>query len=114
MSVRLASTSSECYPDSGDPESAALLTVAVAGTEKGKTPRQAEFGDRVRSSRQQRGFSQESLAHRAGINRTYIATLEAGRRNPSLDLMARLASALDVDLADLVRGLQAVRGRTGA
>lgn len=44
--------------------------------------------------------------------RTYIASLEAGQWNPSLDLMARLAVALRVDLGDLVKGLQKKRGRS--
>ena len=70
-----------------------------------------EFGDRVRTERLRLSLSQESLAHKASINRTYIASLEAGRRNPSLDLMARLAAALGVDLGELVRGLQAKKGR---
>jgi hypothetical protein len=43
---------------------------------------------------------------RTSWNRTYIAGLEAGRRNPSLDLMARLAIALRVDLAEPVGALQ--------
>lgn len=84
----------------------------MGGTEKGKNPRQTEFGDRVRAYRHQLELSQEALADAAGINRTYIASLEAGRRNPSLDLMARLAIALNVDLGDLLAGLQKKRGRT--
>jgi transcriptional regulator with XRE-family HTH domain len=84
----------------------------VAGTGKGRTPRQVELGDRIRRYRSRRGFSQEALAYEAGINRTYIASLEAGQRNPSLDLMARLAAALEIDLGTLVKGLQAVKGRS--
>jgi len=83
----------------------------VAGTGKGKSARQVEFGDRVRHYRQRLNLSQEALAYKADINRTYIASLEAGHRNPSLDLMARLASALEVDLGTLVKGLQAKGGR---
>lgn len=83
----------------------------MGGTDKGATPRQRAFGDRVRGFRRDRELSQEQLAHKASINRTYIASLEAGRRNPSLDLIARLAEALDVDAADLVSGLQAEGGR---
>ena len=84
----------------------------MAGTGKGKTARQVEFGDRVRHYRIRLKLSQEALAYKAGIHRTYIASLEAGQRNPSLDLMARLAAALEVDLGTLVKGLQAKRGRT--
>jgi transcriptional regulator with XRE-family HTH domain len=83
----------------------------VAGTGKGPTPRQREFGDRVRKRRLRLGLSQEALALQSGINRTYIGTLEAGERNPSLENVARLSLALGVDAADLVRGLQRLKGR---
>ena len=83
----------------------------MAGTGKGATPRQKLFGDRVRERRHDLGISQEALALRAGINRTYIGSLESGGRNPSLDLIARLATALECDAADLVRGVQEAAGR---
>lgn len=65
----------------------------------------------MRAARSELGWSQEGLALEAGIHRTYIASLEAGQRNPSLDTMARLSVALKIDLADLLRGLQALDGR---
>jgi transcriptional regulator with XRE-family HTH domain len=83
----------------------------MGGTDKGANPRQRALGDRVREFRHGMGLSQEQLAYKAGINRTYIASVETGRRNPSLDLIVRLASALEVDAADLVRGLQDEDGR---
>ena len=75
------------------------------------TPRQRAFGDRVREHRHAAGLTQEAFAEKAGIHRTYVASLEAGMRNPSLDLMARLAKALKIDLADLTQGLQDKKGR---
>ena len=83
----------------------------MGGTDKGRTRRQIEFGDRVRERRQELGWSQEQLALKASINRTYIASLESGRRNPSLDLIARLAASLKIDAAELVTGLERLRGR---
>jgi transcriptional regulator with XRE-family HTH domain len=83
----------------------------VSGTGKGPTPRQQEFGDRIRTRRLKVGLTQEALALESGINRTYIGSLEAGERNPSLENIARLAMALGVDAADLVRGLQKLKGR---
>jgi len=85
----------------------------VAGTGKGPTDRQREFGARVRAQRRAVGMTQEALAHRAGVHRSYVGSLETGGRNPSLETIARLATALEVDAADLVAGLQAVRGRRG-
>ena len=84
----------------------------MGGTDKGKSDRQVEFGDRIRTQRQRLDLSQEALAHLAGINRTYVASLETGQRNPSLDLMARLALALKMDLGELVAGLQKKKGRS--
>ena len=83
----------------------------MAGTGKGVTPRQQLFGDRVRERRLALGLSQEALAHQADVHRTYIGSLETGNRNPSLDLIARLAEALDCDAADLVKGAQSLPGR---
>ncbi len=61
-----------------------------------------EFGARLRALRTERGFSQESLAHVAGLDRTYVNSAEAGRRNVTLRTIYRLAAALGVDPAELV------------
>lgn len=84
----------------------------MGGTEKGPTPRQRALGERVRERRVDRGVTQEDLAHAAGVHRTYMTHVETGRVNPSLETMARLAVALECDIADLVRGLQDVPGRS--
>ncbi len=65
----------------------------------------------MREQRQRSGLSQEALALAAGINRSYYASLEAGRRNASLETLCKLAIALGCDTADLVRGTQAAAGR---
>lgn len=85
---------------------------AVGGTEKGKSPRQRLLGERVRERREKRGLTQEELAHRAGLHRTYMTHVETGRVNPALETLARLALALECDVADLTRGLQDVPGRS--
>jgi len=54
------------------------------------------FGRRVRELRQARGLSQEGLAERSGLHRTYISSLERGQRNVGLDNVRALAQALDV------------------
>lgn len=59
------------------------------------------FGERIRTLRQSRGFSQEHLAELAGIHRTYLSSLERGERNVALDNIYALAEALDVPPAQL-------------
>lgn len=59
------------------------------------------LGRRIKEVRQMRGFSQEELAERMDVNAKYLSSVERGRENPTLDLLARLARALEVDLVDL-------------
>ena len=54
------------------------------------------FGDRVRTLRERLGLSQEALAAKAGIHRTYVGGVERGERNVSLKNILRLATALGV------------------
>lgn len=54
------------------------------------------FGARVREARKQIGFSQENLAHEAGLDRSYVGQVERGERNITLDNVYRLAEALNV------------------
>lgn len=67
---------------------------------------QAELGKRVRDRRQALGLSQEELAERANIHWTYVSGIERGKRNPSLSSLAHLATALDLRLEDLIKGLR--------
>lgn len=64
-----------------------------------------ELGDRIRARRLELGVSQEDLGDLCGLHRTYIGHLERGEVNPSLLNVLRVAAALDVDAAYLVRGL---------
>lgn len=57
----------------------------------------------LRLYRQERGLSQEELAQRADIDRTYISALERCVYAASIDVVGRLATALDVDASDLLR-----------
>ena len=57
----------------------------------------------MRRFRKARGLSQEELAHRAEIDRTYVSALERGVYAASIDMMERLANALEVEVADLVQ-----------
>ena len=61
------------------------------------------FAAELRARRSQLKLSQEELAYRASINRTYIAKLELAQNQPTLSIMHRLATALDHELPDLLR-----------
>ena len=62
---------------------------------------QKQFGDRVRELRLSKGLSQEELAFRVKIHRTYIGGIERGERNPSLKNIVAIANALGVTLSEL-------------
>lgn len=70
-----------------------------------KTPALRAFGDAVREFRKQRGLSQEELADRAGLHRTYIGGIERGERNVGLLNIVTLAKALEIDPSELLKGL---------
>ena len=59
-----------------------------------------EFGVRLRELRQEQLMTQEELAHRAGLNRTYIGDIERGEKNITLVSMAKLAKALGIKIRD--------------
>ena len=57
----------------------------------------------MRQARQKAGMTQEQLAQDAKIDLTYAGGIERGRRNPSVLVLVRIAEALDVQPADLLR-----------
>jgi len=57
---------------------------------------------KVRQLREQKGWTQETLAERAGLSWGYIARLEIGRHDPSLSTLIKLAKALKVTMEELV------------
>lgn len=69
-----------------------------------RDPRKA-FGERLRERRLALGLSQEKLAERAGLHRTYVGSVERGERNVSLDNIVRLADAVRVKPSDLLDGI---------
>lgn len=56
----------------------------------------------VKAARGRLALSQEALADEARIDRTYISGIERGKRNPSMDLLVRLAAALKTTPAALL------------
>jgi transcriptional regulator with XRE-family HTH domain len=66
------------------------------------------FGATVRRYRQRLGISQEELAWRAEMHRTYLADVERGVRNLSLSSMTRLVEAIDVSLSAFFATLESI------
>ena len=64
--------------------------------------RRRAFGERVRTLRTAAGMSQETLGHLAGLDRTYVGSVERGERNVSLDNIWKLADTLSVKPSDLL------------
>jgi transcriptional regulator with XRE-family HTH domain len=60
------------------------------------------FGDAVRRARANAKLSQEELAHRAGLDRSYIGGVERGERNPTLIVIAKIARGLGITPAELL------------
>ena len=59
------------------------------------------FGQAVRQHRRSLRLSQEKLGERAALHRTYIADIERGARNPSLETISRIARGLEVPMTAL-------------
>lgn len=66
----------------------------------------ATLGQTVRRLREREGISQEELADRCGLHRTYVGSVERGERNVSLLNIVCLAKALNVSPAALLEGMR--------
>ena len=63
------------------------------------------FGTKIREMRKAKGLSQEDFAERCGFARTYMSRIETGGSNLSLDAIETLATALQVSVEKLFKGL---------
>jgi len=68
-------------------------------------PALKKFGDNVRARREKQDLSQEQLAERADLDRTYISGVERGVRNLSLNSIVRIAKALKTSASELCGGV---------
>lgn len=64
------------------------------------------YGHAVRKVRLEQGISQEELADRCGLHRTYISDVELGKRNLSLENIERIALSLNKSLSDFFKEIE--------
>jgi transcriptional regulator with XRE-family HTH domain len=62
----------------------------------------AQFSAVLRQLREERGLSQEQLAERADLNRSYLGEVERGHAIPSLITLSKLAGALEIRLSSFI------------
>ena len=63
------------------------------------------FGDNIRAARKRIGISQEELADRANVHRTFVGAVERAEVNISLDNIDRISAALETEPSDMLRQL---------
>jgi transcriptional regulator with XRE-family HTH domain len=66
----------------------------------------ALFGKRIRTLREDRGWSQEEFAYQCGLHRTYISHVELGKKNISFENIVTISATLGCTLSDLFSGLE--------
>lgn len=62
-----------------------------------------KLGTKVKHLRTKKGWSQEKLALTAGLDRTYIPSIEAGKRNVSITVIEKIANALNIEIIELLK-----------
>ena len=70
-----------------------------------KTKILTAFGEIVRDKRKEQGLSQEDLAFKADLHRTYIGMIERAEKNITLENINKIAKALDLPISELVKNL---------
>lgn len=68
-------------------------------------PGSIELGDRIVQHRQEAAISRDTLANLAGVDQSNLGRIERGVVNPSFYTLVRIAGTLEVDVGDLVRGI---------
>ena len=71
----------------------------------------SELGRVIKQLRNQRGITQQDLAEKALLHRTYVSDIERGARNPSLETLVRLAAALQTSLAEMFNNVESALAR---
>jgi DNA-binding XRE family transcriptional regulator len=92
-------------PPPGGPRSVDNTRVRNTSVSKGSSSRGRTFGHSLRETRRKGAVSQDDLARLSGVDRSAISNYERGRREPNLRTIVKLARALKVPPATLLRDL---------
>ena len=65
-----------------------------------------DFGEKIRHMRKSKGFSQEELAYKANLHRTYIGMIERAEKNISLINIQKIAISLESSIEELLNGIE--------
>ena len=68
------------------------------------------LGEQIRKAREAAGLTQEELAFRAGVHRTYVSLLERDKKSPTIDVLFRLCDAIGLRTSELIRRVEDDRG----
>ncbi|MGI9526095.1 MAG: helix-turn-helix domain-containing protein [Weeksellaceae bacterium] len=64
-----------------------------------------KFAERVKSLRIRNEWSQEYLAYKASVDRTYLQSIESGKRNVSLLVLDKLSKAFEISISELLKDI---------
>lgn len=78
-----------------------------------RSPAHGALGRAIRVTRGRQGISQEELANRSSLHRTYMGGIERGERNPSFTNLLRIADALGVRPSELIAAMESEAGPEG-
>ncbi|WP_092950576.1 helix-turn-helix domain-containing protein [Paracidovorax konjaci] len=73
----------------------------IASPRHANEPALIALGAAIRSARKSRGISQEELAHRAAIDRSYMSSIERGAQNPGIVSLLRISTSMQMTAAEL-------------
>lgn len=65
----------------------------------------SKVGQRIKMLRNEKGISQEKLADKADLDRTYLAGVELGKRNPSIKSLEKILNALEISFSDFFKDI---------
>lgn len=74
-----------------------------------KHPALVKLGQKIRDLRKSKGFSQEDFAAEAGLDRTYMGSVERGERNLAAINLIRIAKALKVEVGELFPSIEVLQ-----